>query len=79
MLIYSHLFIFLFLKVCLKISKVSINVGDYFFYQETDRWKKVKILTIKDGDKEFQTVSDGSYGFELEYRCPNNKMLYIKQ
>ena len=65
--------------VCLKISKVSINVGDYFFYQETDRWKKVKILTIKDGDKEFQTVSDGSYGFELEYRCPNNKMLYIKQ
>lgn len=65
--------------VCLKISKVSINVGDYFFYQETGRWKKVKILTIKDGDKEFQTVSDGSYGFELEYRCPNNKMLYIKQ
>lgn len=65
--------------VCLKISKVSINVGDFFFYQETGRWKKVKILTIKDGDKEFQTVSDGSYGFELEYRCPNNKMLYIKQ
>lgn len=65
--------------VCLKISKVSVNVGDYFFYQETGRWEKVKILTIKDGDKEFQTVSDGSYGFELEHRCPNNKMLYIKQ
>ena len=54
-------------------------MGDYFFYQETGRWKKVKILTIKDEDKEFQTVSDGSYGFELEHRCPNNKMLYIKQ
>ena len=48
-------------------------------YKEDNRWRKVKILTIKDGDKEFQTVSKGSFGFELEKRCPNNKMLYIKQ
>ena len=64
--------------VCLKINGVKINVGDYFFYKEADRWKKVKILTIKDGDNKINTVSDGSYGFELESRCPNNKILYIK-
>lgn len=64
--------------VCLKIDNININVGDYFFYKEADRWKKVKILTIKDGDENYQTVSNGSYGFELEARCPNNKMLYIQ-
>lgn len=64
---------------CLKISDIKINVGDFFFYKEDDRWRKVKILTIKDGNEEFQTVSKGSFGFELEKRCPNNNMLYIKQ
>lgn len=64
--------------VCLKIDNININVGDYFFYKDADRWKKVKILTIKDGDENYQTVSNGSYGFELEARCPNNKMLYIQ-
>lgn len=64
---------------CLKISDMKISVGDFFFYKEDDRWRKVKILTIKDGNEEFQTVSKGSFGFELEKRCPNNKMLYIKQ
>lgn len=65
--------------VCLKIDNIKINVGDFFFYEEDGRWKKLRILTIKDGDDKFQSVSNGSYGFELERRCPNNKMLYIKQ
>ncbi|UBD18065.1 hypothetical protein [Bacteroides salyersiae] len=64
--------------VCLKIDNIKINVGDFFFYEEDGRWKKLRILTIKDGDEKFQSVSNGSYGFELERRCPNNKMLYIK-
>lgn len=65
--------------VCLKMNDVKISVGDFFFYKEDGRWKKLKILTIKDGDKEIQTASNGSFGFELEKRCPNNKMLYIRQ
>lgn len=65
--------------VCLKIDNVKISVGDFFFYEEDGRWKKLKILTIKDGDEKFQSVSKGNYGFELDRRCPNKKMLYVKQ
>ena len=65
--------------VCLKIDNVKISVGDFFFYEEDGRWKKLKILTIKDGDEKFQSVSKGNYGFDLDSKNNNKKMLYVKQ
>ena len=45
---------------------ISINK---FLQRGRWKWKKLKILTIKDGDEKFQSVSKGNYGFELDRDC----------
>lgn len=63
--------------VCIKVSNTKIRTGDYFIYNEKGRWKKVKIVSIKDDEDLVDSVSDGSFGFGLEHRVPSNIPLYI--
>lgn len=65
--------------VCIQISEIEINTGDCFFYNDKGRWKKTKIVSIKDEDNLVESVSDGSFGFGLEQRVPSNIPLYIKK
>lgn len=64
---------------CLEVGEAVINEGDFFFYKETDRWNKVKILSIQEGKNQVKTATSGKFGFGLEHRVPNNVPLYIKQ
>ena len=64
--------------VCIQISGIEIKTSDYFFYNEKGRWKKVKIVSIKDEENLVEYVSDGSFGFGLEHRVPSNIPLYVK-
>lgn len=64
--------------VCINISDIEIKRGGSFYYSENDRWKKVKIVSIQDGDKSFDSVSNGSYGFGLDHKVPNKRILYVK-
>lgn len=64
---------------CIEIGNDTIKEGDFFFYEESDRWKKVKILSIQEGKNKVKTATAGRFGFGLEHRVPNNTPLYIKQ
>lgn len=64
--------------ICLKVGTLEIKVGDYFLYEENQRWKNVKIETIKDDGKSFESATNGSFGFGLQHRVPDGKVLYIK-
>lgn len=64
--------------VCTQISEIEIKTGDYFFYNEKGRWKKVKIVSIKDEKNFLESISNGSYGFGLEHRVPSNIPLHVK-
>ena len=64
--------------VCIQISGIEIKTSDYFFYNEKGRWKKVKIVSIKDDENLVEYVSDGSFGFGLDHRVPSNIPLYVK-
>lgn len=63
--------------VCIVIDKQFIKIGDFFYYIDGIRWKKVKIVSIQQNKKNVDFATNGSYGFGLEHRIPNCKALYI--
>jgi len=63
--------------VCIVINDQCIRIGDFFYYIDGMRWKKVKIVSIQQDKKNVDFATNGSYGFGLEYRIPNCKALYI--
>lgn len=65
---------------CIKISEQAvIHNGDFFYYKDGIRWKKVKITSIQQNKNNVESATNGSYGFGLEHQVPNGKTLYIKR
>lgn len=62
---------------CVEIKEHVVNVGDYFYYKDDIRWKKVKILSIQQESKNVESATNGRFGFKLEQRVPDGKTLYI--
>lgn len=62
----------------IEISNTKVRVGDYFYYCQHDRWKRVKIISIMDGSESFDDVNTGNYGFGLDEKIPRNLPLYVK-
>lgn len=63
--------------VCVEIKEHVVNVGDYFYYNDGIRWKKVKILSIQQEMKNVESATNGRFGFKLEQRVPEGETLYI--
>ena len=62
---------------CVEIKEHVVNVGDYFYYKDDIRWKKVKILSIQQESKNVESATNGRFGFKLEQRVPDGETLYI--
>lgn len=62
---------------CVEIMDHVVNVGDYFYYKDGIRWKKVRILSIQQGNKNAESATNGRFGFKLEQRVPDGETLYI--
>ena len=60
---------------CVEIGDTVISVGDYFYYEDNERWHKVKVLSIQSEGKEVNEAKNGKFGFGLEKRVPNNATL----
>ena len=62
---------------CIVIGEQVINLGDFFYYMDGIRWRRVKIVSIRHNEGNVESATNGSYGFGLEHRIPNGKTLYI--
>lgn len=62
---------------CVELKSLVVNVGDFFYYKDGIRWKKVKINSIQKDKKDVESATNGRYGFGLEKRIPDGKTLYI--